>query len=749
MIVAILGIMKSGCGYLPIDPNLPSERKIFMLEDSSSRFLLLQKKFGRDIEKNIWKEIFIDSDVHKVGSIKNNLNVPIASSNVAYVIYTSGTTGVPKGVVVKHTGVVNLMMSNSKYFSFSATDVWTMFHSHAFDFSIWEMFGALLFGGQLILVSNKINKNIKQYYYSLIKNEVTVLSVTPTEYEYLRKFDRENKESKLKLKYLFIGGEKWDFKNLWSWKRENHRCKTIHVYGPTEATIICVFKEVTYNDISNNIYSIGKPVANTNIYILDECNKLVAQGVIGEICISGKGVSAGYLNREELTREKFIENPFEENEVLYKTGDLGRVLPNDEIEFFGRNDHQVKIRGYRIELNEIEIILLQHLKVTAAKVVMQNRNDDQYICAYYTGDLSDNSNELKEFLSLKLPSYMVPHFFVYLKNMPIAHTGKIDVDALPNPIFKNRDNYIPPETEIEIRLVNIWASILEIEKEQIGITDNFFDLGGHSLKILNIVAAIKEEFNTYVPLMAIYEIPYIKSIAEIIDTSVSIKKGVHFFNSQKSKKIFCMPPGISFGICYKSLSDNLKDYCLCAFNYIESDNFIGDTVDEIIKIQPESPYILMGYSGGGKTIYSIACELERRGKSISHIISIDGYWDEYEHKPNVTNLYKDTLEVIKASNLHHFHSEVENNIRQYDVFMSKIKFSKKVDSKIHFLLSEGVEKIESYEHINTEKIKVLNLMNKFAQKTTKVYKAHGLHNKMINTQYGPDNAEIIKNILEN
>ncbi|WP_271730048.1 amino acid adenylation domain-containing protein [Aquimarina algiphila] len=749
MVIAILGILKVGGTYLPIDPNLPFERKKFILMDSEVKVLFIEKKYDENFNQDINKKIFINDIQNRSRTIENNLNLLISPDNIAYIIYTSGTTGVPKGVLIQHRNVINLMISNIKNFNFLPSDIWTMFHSYFFDFSVWEMFGALLFGGELIVISEKETRDMEAFYDCAVKNKITVLSLTPSEFQYLKSIDRRNK-TKLDLKYLFLGGERLNFKNLWDWKRKYNKCKIVHVYGPTETTIISTFKEITYNDISKDIYNIGKPVANLKFYILNDYNKFIGRGIVGEICISGEGVSKGYLNRKELTQEKFISNPYNPGEILYKTGDLGRFLETNEIEFVGRKDNQVKIRGYRIELDEIESTLFKYKNVDEVKVIVHEKDNDKSICAYYVSNNSEiMSAELKEFLSLFLPSYMIPQFFVRLNSLPRGRTGKIDINSLPSPIINKNENYFPPTTEIEVALVDIWSEVLEIEKDKIGIKDNFFELGGHSLKILNVVAAIKEKFDVYIPLMSIYENPYIEYIRFVIETDSYATEDIKFFNPEGKQNIFCLPPGISIGMCYRSLSNKLKEYRLCAFNYKKSNDDVIDFVDRIVKIQEKSPYILLGYSGGGKALYPIALELEKRGKKVSHIISLDGYWENYEYVDDYANNYDDVLRLLNDDYLNDLKIRLENRINDYNKFLSSIKYSEKINSQVYFLVSEGFKKIENEEHMDMEIKKIQKTMNKYSKKPVKILRGIGLHGDILNEKNLLNNSKLILEILNN
>ncbi len=524
MIVGIMAILKAGGAYLPIDPAYPKDRIEYMLQDSGAKVLLTQSWLAENVSIE-GKILLLDKaeDYAYDGSNLDNINT---SDNMAYIIYTSGTTGKPKGAIIEHKNVVRLMFNDKMQFDFNDTDVWTMFHSFCFDFSVWEMYGALLYGGKLVVVPKSVAQEPAEYLKLLRAEGVTVLNQTPTAFYNLLAEEVKAKEKDLSIRYIIFGGEALKPVMLKSWKERYPASRLINMYGITETTVHVTYKEITDYEIENNISNIGRPIPTLTTYIMDRNMKLLPIGVPGELYVGGEGVCRGYLNRPELTAEKFVPNPYNSNDRLYKSGDLAKLLPNGEMEYMGRIDHQVKIRGHRIELGEIESKLLSHSSIKETIVlVKQDESGYEYLCAYivvnsesmYEDELT--ITDIREHLSKNLPDYMIPSYVVKLDKMPMTSNGKIDRKALPDPdeSLRTGAEYEAPRNLIEEKLVSIWKNILHVNK--IGINDNFFELGGHSFKATVMAVKLHKELNVEVPLHQIFNRPTIKDLAEYINKS--------------------------------------------------------------------------------------------------------------------------------------------------------------------------------------------------------------------------------------
>jgi amino acid adenylation domain-containing protein len=522
MMVGILGILKAGGAYLPIDPDYPEERKQYILKDSGVKILLT----CQEIAVLSWPEAYNNSpkDTPSFGIwnflLAKNTTPPGSSprqeGHLAYVIYTSGTTGKPKGVLVEHKNVVRLLFNDRFPFDFDDRDVWTLFHSYCFDFSVWEMYGALLYGGKLIVIPQMVTRDPHLYLEILKKERVTILNQIPSVFYHIIDEELKYREPELGLRYVIFGGEALNPGKLQEWKEKYPGTRLVNMYGITETTVHVTYKEITGTDIRTGRSNIGKPIPTLTAYVMDKHLRLLPPGVPGEICVGGKGVSRGYLNRPGLTREKFVPNPFRSDECLYRSGDLARWVDGEgNMEYMGRIDHQVKIRGFRIELGEIECQLLKYDKINEAVVVVKaDETKDKHLCAYIVPAKEFSVSQLRGFLSGKLPDYMIPNYFVPLEHIPLTPNGKIDRKSLPEPRTAMATGaYVPPQDDIEEKLVHIWSEVLAIEETKISTNANFFQLGGHSLKATIMISKIHKELQVRIPLAEVFKTPSIRALA--------------------------------------------------------------------------------------------------------------------------------------------------------------------------------------------------------------------------------------------
>jgi amino acid adenylation domain-containing protein/non-ribosomal peptide synthase protein (TIGR01720 family) len=498
MITVIMGILKAGGAYLPIEPRTPAKRILAMLADCRAAVLLGQTA-------GFTPEMLILNDIKDWLSRQPTANVEAVNdpADIAYIIYTSGTTGRPKGVMIEHRNVVRLMANDRHPFDFCPFDVWTMFHSCCFDFSVWEMYGALLYGGRLILVPRLLARNPGKYLTLLKKHGVTVLNQTPTAFYNLVNEELGCRERGLYLRYVIFGGEALKPARLKEWRDRYPGTRLINMYGITETTVHVTFKEIGEPEMEHDISNIGKPIPTLNTYVLDDHLHVSPIGIPGELCVGGAGLARGYLNRVEWTHAKFGPDPFRKGRRIYRSGDLARVVDNGrgqrELEYLGRIDLQVKIRGYRIEPAEIESQLLRHKNIREAAVVTrqdETASGQAYLCAYIAaaepGD-GLNLTELRGFLSQELPDYMIPARFILIDRLPLGASSKIDYRLLQDMDGLYLDSgaaYAAPANEIEEKLAAVWQSVLG--REKIGTNENFFTIGGDSVKAIQIVSRMKK-----------------------------------------------------------------------------------------------------------------------------------------------------------------------------------------------------------------------------------------------------------------
>ncbi|MEH2049306.1 non-ribosomal peptide synthetase [Nostoc sp.] len=530
MIVGLLGILKAGGAYAPLDPNYPVDRLAFILEDAQVSVLLTQKHLLNNLPQNHTQVLCLDSEREILSEYSSeNPTSSVTSENLAYIIYTSGSTGKPKGVLINHSNVVRLFKATEHWYHFNQEDVWTLFHSFAFDFSVWEIWGALIYGGRLVVVPYLVSRSPEAFYKLLCKEKVTVLNQTPSAFQQLIHTEQTIGDSgNLTLRWVIFGGEALEIQSLKPWfTRHGYESpRLVNMYGITETTVHVTYRPITEDDLRPGAGSvIGCPIPDLQLYLLDEHKQLVTVGVPGEMYVGGAGLARGYLNRPDLTAKAFIANPLSNDPQarLYKTGDLARYLPNGDIEYLGRIDHQVKIRGFRIELGEIEREIAQHPEVRETVVLArQEETGEKQLVAYVVPhqNSSYTSNQLRSFLEQRLPSHMLPSAFVLLESMPLTVNGKLDRQKLPAPSRERpqlEQAYISPQTDLELLLAGILSDLLKIDR--IGIDDNFFDLGGTSISILQVAVRVQKELGIQLPTVKLFQYSTIASLANYLHSN--------------------------------------------------------------------------------------------------------------------------------------------------------------------------------------------------------------------------------------
>lgn len=522
MVVGLLGILKAGGAYVPFDSNYPTERLTFMLQDASIPILLTQQHLAARFQHSETKIICLDSDevLLKQQSIEDPA-LNIEANSLAYVIYTSGSTGRPKGVQISHGSLLNLIYWHQRAFEITATDRATQVASPAFDATGWELWPYLTCGASVHLINEDTKLAPELVRDWLVEQNITVTFLPTPLAESVLCF---NWPSTTSLRFLLTGADV-----LHSYPSADVPFALMNNYGPTEATVVATSGRILPDKEAETLPTIGKPIDNAEIYILNEQMQRVPIGVHGELYIGGAGLAVGYLNCPELTREKFIRHPFSDdpNARLYKTGDMVCYLPDGQLSFIGRADHQIKIRGFRIEPNEIIAALDRHPAIQKSVVVAhEDVSGEKRLVAYLVLSPEEDVTvrELRDALSESLPDYMVPTLFVALEELPVNHSGKIDRTALP---FPNESNtlsdfaIVAPTTPTEERVAEIVATLLGVE--QISIDDNFFMLGGHSLLGTQVIMRIVDAFGVDMPLRTIFEAPTVRLLSEEIEQRIVAK----------------------------------------------------------------------------------------------------------------------------------------------------------------------------------------------------------------------------------
>ncbi|MEM6360236.1 MAG: amino acid adenylation domain-containing protein, partial [Bacteroidota bacterium] len=521
LVPLLFGIMKSGAAYVPIDPGYPEERKNAIANDAGLKALISRSSYLESSLANTIQVVNLDAVMNDITSLaKSSCDVHVSGQDLAYVIYTSGSTGRPKGVMIEHHSVVNRILWMQKEYPLGAQDVLLQKTPIVFDVSVWELFWWSFTGASLTVLgpgeekdAYAIIKTISEYHVSIIHFVPSMLqafmSVTSkgSHYEDLKSLNQVFASGEaLKAEYVQIFG-----KTLY------RHCSTrlINLYGPTEATVDVSSYECDFTHETSRI-PIGKPIDNIMLYVMDRSGEIAPIGVQGELCISGVGLARGYINNDKLTAQKFVNHPVYPGRKMYKTGDVVRWLPDGNIEFIGRKDDQIKIRGFRIELGDIEHHLLEHKQINTSVVAVKTRDTGPYLIAYCVSNAVINADQLRQYLLKKLPEYMVPAHYVFLKELPLTVNGKVNRKALPFQEMTAEEDYFGPSNEIEAQLVELWSETLKLEREVISVNKSFFELGGHSLLSMNAIQDIHATFRILIPLKTFFQLGKLNEIARYI-----------------------------------------------------------------------------------------------------------------------------------------------------------------------------------------------------------------------------------------
>lgn len=519
MIIGILAIEKAGGAYLPIDPHYPKDRINYILEDSGAKLLLTHEKFD-SIETGVQIEkIFIEDESLYKGDC-TNLPVQASPNSVAYIIYTSGSTGKPKGVMIEQHSLINRLEWMQKKYPVESGDTILQKTTFTFDVSVWELLRWGMKGAKMCLLEPGGEKDPGKIVETIERSNITVIHFVPSMLtaflEYLKDSGEAQKVSCLR--QVFTSGEALTPKqvSLFDSLLRDNGTKLANLYGPTEAAIDVSYFDCNADNCKDSV-PIGKPIDNIKLYVLDKKLQLQPVGVPGELCIAGVGLARGYLNKPDLTAEKFVDNPFTKGEKLYRTGDLAKWREDGNIEYLGRLDFQVKIRGLRIELGEIENALLLHPDIKECIVnAWEKKPGDMHLVAYVVCNNKDSADsaELEKFLGKTLPDYMIPRIFVFLDSMPLSANGKANRKALPKPTLEKKADYIAPRNDVENTIMQIWKE--ELGLDCIGVNDNFFEVGGHSLLLTRVHSRLKKQFKKDIPLLDLFTYSTISSLAKYI-----------------------------------------------------------------------------------------------------------------------------------------------------------------------------------------------------------------------------------------
>ncbi|MGK8637330.1 MULTISPECIES: pyoverdine non-ribosomal peptide synthetase PvdD [Pseudomonas] len=668
MLVGLLAILKAGGAYLPLDPAAPEERLAHILDDSGVRLLLTQGHLLEHLPRQAGVEVLAIDGLVLDGYAESGPLPTLSADNLAYVIYTSGSTGKPKGTLLTHRNALRLFSATEAWFGFDERDVWTLFHSYAFDFSVWEIFGALLYGGRLVIVPQWVSRSPEDFYRLLCREGVTVLNQTPSAFKQLMAVacSADMATQQPALRYVIFGGEALDLQSLRPWFQRfgDRQPQLVNMYGITETTVHVTYRPVSEADLEGGLVSpIGGTIPDLSWYILDRDLNPVPRGAVGELYIGRAGLARGYLRRPGLSATRFVPNPFPggAGERLYRTGDLARFQADGNIEYIGRIDHQVKVRGFRIELGEIEAALAGLAGVRDAVVLAHDGVGGTQLVGYVVADSAEDAERLRESLreSLKrhLPDYMVPAHLMLLERMPLTVNGKLDRQALPQPDASlSQQAYRAPGSELEQRIAAIWAEILGVER--VGLDDNFFELGGHSLLLLMLKERIGDTCQATLSISQLMTHASVAEQAACIEGQARESLLVPLNGRREGSPLFMFHPSFGSVHCYKTLAMALRDrhpvkgvVCRALLGagreVPEWDDMVAEYAEQLLQEHPEGVFNLAGWSLGGNLAMDVAARLEQRGRQVAFVgwidapapVRVEAFWNEIGPTPEaVPNL---------------------------------------------------------------------------------------------------------------
>lgn len=688
-VVALLATIKLGAVYLPVDPMTPGKRKEFILKDSNAKaFVVDSPSFIPNIEGCI----VITANDYLNGNLECNKagfeNINLSSENTCYIIYTSGSTGNPKGVPIKHGGLVNYLQWARQYYCNSEPSNTLIFTSFAFDLTLTSLFLPLITGGFIRLVHDRL----KFIDYLAKTEKYTFLKLTPSHLRVINKTFSKKEITKI-AQMLIVGGEALYQEDIKPWLSASNNVRIINEYGPTETVVGCVYYECSNN--GNGIVPIGRPIDNMYIYVLDNEMKPVSPGMIGELYIGGVALSAGYLNLNELNESVFVSDPYHNNQKIYKTGDLVKWQEDGNVIYLGRVGDQIKYNGYRIELAEIEAAILENIEIKQAAVIF-----DKEIIGYIVPPNNEfNVNDLIGNLRQTLPEYMIPKRFITVDNIPLTVNGKVNISKLKKyDVHKTETAIVPPKGNVQIKLCNIWSSVLQIEKDKISILDDFYSIGGNSLKSIQVVFLGKKsgifiepadllKYRNIELLAKNHESSQVSDHEKINKTEINNGIIVKLLKTDEKKQpLFCVHPGGGSVECYL----NLANYLRSSFEvYAVRDPTIEEAEIKLLSIEETAlhylqhieimdldyPYILAGWSYGGTVAYEMAQQLTKKGCKVAGVLLFDSWlWNDcdYEYAPKDIDEFMSDLNVAKNDLPEHvikrmYHSMLQKfkNLKNY------------------------------------------------------------------------------------
>jgi amino acid adenylation domain-containing protein len=749
-VTALLAVLKARKIYVPLDSAYPEERLAWMIRDAELG-MIVTNNMNMSMAQRLCASIPGKQDIHILqldeitseNSSKEKLTPEQEEFEdcTAYILYTSGSTGKPKGVVQTCKNVCFYTDAYVKSLSITPADRVTYLSSFSHDGAIQDIYSALFSGAALcpldIRPGGKFTAaDIGKW---LIKQKITLYHSVPTVFRYaVTALEQDQVFPHLRL--IVTGGEKLHPNDILLARIHFPHVEFAHMYGQTESSV----NTMGFIDTKQKTgrITIGEPLQGIKLLLLNPEGEPVEPFEQGEIFVASPHISPGYWKNPEATAKVFLFD--EQLGPIYRSGDLGKSGIDGSIEFIGRKDLQVKIRGFRIEPGEIETQLRQHKKIKEALVMDRERKTgEKYLCAYIVAHEPFDLSEARAFLAMTLPDYMVPDYFIHIQGIPVNPNGKVDRNALPEPDLTPAESYQAPQDEIQEKLAGICAEVLSIDKNIIGTNTNFFDLGGNSLNLVSLISKIHQQLGCEVPVTEVFKNPTIKYISHLIKSNEYIEGEVFLLNNLTQRKLFCFPPGIGFGVSYQALASVLPGYTLYAFNFIPHENRIQQYVELIAKLQPEGPYILMGWSAGGRLVFQVTGELERRGHNVPGVILVDSQWNApiYQDKAfgeRETGFINQIEKSMEELGLLFYTDKVKKTMLAYTGYNKEVSHLDLVNAHVHFILSEENRDQEwAWD------------WKRFTRQSFTLYQGFGGHEDML--MPGPSldkNAVLIEEILE-
>lgn len=728
MMVGLLGIMKSGAAYLPIDPEYPEERINYMLTDSKAKFLLTEESMNELIKNFDVSKDYIEKDF--VSGNEENPSIVNTPEDLVYVIYTSGSTGNPKGVMLKHKNINNFVKGTTDVIDFNESKTIVSVTTICFDIFVLESWLSLQKGLTIVLATEEEQNSPRLFNELCLKYNVSMLQTTPSRTDLLTNNSKFIEYVK-NITDFMVGGEPFPETLLTNLKKISN-ANIYNMYGPTETAVWSSIKDLTKEEKIN----IGHPMANTEFYILDKTLNLCPIGMIGDLYIGGEGLARGYFGKEELTAEKFIQNPYKENDIIYNTGDLARWMGNGEVCHMGRSDFQVKIRGYRIELGDIQknLINIDGVENAVIKAV-----DNKYLIAYLICDENISVTEIKSQLSKALPQYMIPSYFVRLEEFPHTPNGKVDSKRLPDlsQVEIMREEFVEPSTDMQKELAEIWSNLLNIQK--VSIKDDFFDIGGDSLGAINLANEISEKYNVTMAVKEIYDNNTIEKMEKYLsnlelntdDNIINRNKNIVLLKkSESNENMFFIHAGNGTVLPYARLCSQIERDINCyGIPFYMADNIfypmhvnLEELTKEYVKIireiQPHGPYKLFGWCVGCSIIFEMIKKFEELGEEVDEIYLEAGLAPNLGRPRPIFNR-KEEVTLIKlfvtSDDLLNEILKGNNEKEVWNILLNKIDLLESYKEQIKYVLEQAMLPVEldraTPNYKNADLKTIINMFN--------------------------------------